>query len=367
MLVYPKTKHGIVSRLQGIMYNYQGWPSVARGDDGTLFAVASGYRIQHVCPFGKSVMYISKNEGETWSPPIIVNDTALDDRDAGIVNLGNGKLLLTWFIPAREYHEVNLVDVAKNHYSNPDETNAAIAQISSFHDLDPKIANGGSFVRLSRDNGMTWSEAVHVPVTSPHGPSIMSDGSLIYLGKEFLSQEPSYTPECIACCRSTDDGMTWNKLAEITIPEGFAYENFHEPHVIELSDGTLLGAIRAQNGSAYHGFTTFICKSYDKGLTWTVPRSLDVSGAPPHLLLHSSGAVVCVIGRRESPFGERALVSRDNGDTWDEYVLRDDAADGDLGYPASVELSDGSIFTLYYQKYTGDSKPSILYTKWRLD
>ena len=100
----------------------------------------------------------------------------------------------------------------------------------------------------------------------------------------------------------------------------------------------------------------------------------DVSGSPPHLLKHSSGALVCVYGRREAPFGERALVSWDNGETWTEdYDLDNRAVGGDLGYPCSVELDDGSILTVYYQKYyndeTGkyDDKCSILYTRWTLD
>ena len=40
--------------------------------------------------------------------------------------------------------------------------------------------------------------------------------------------------------------------------------------------------------------------------------------------------------------------------------------DGDLGYPATVELSDGSLFTVYYQRVPGDRQDSILYTRWEL-
>ena len=35
-------------------------------------------------------------------------------------------------------------------------------------------------------------------------------------------------------------------------------------------------------------------------------------------------------------------------------LLFDDAPDTDLGYPSTVELSDGSLLTVYYQKYAGD-------------
>ena len=38
------------------MHNYFGWPSVARLQDGSLMTVASGFRIAHICPFGKVIV-----------------------------------------------------------------------------------------------------------------------------------------------------------------------------------------------------------------------------------------------------------------------------------------------------------------------
>ena len=95
--IYPEVTHGIVNRVTGSIFGYQAWGTVARDEEGTLYTVTSGFRVSHICPFGKTVMYISKNEGKTWSPPIVINDTYLDDRDAGIVSLGGGRLLVTWF------------------------------------------------------------------------------------------------------------------------------------------------------------------------------------------------------------------------------------------------------------------------------
>ena len=76
---------------------------------------------------------------------------------------------------------------------------------------------------------------------------------------------------------------------------------------------------------------------------------------------------MCVYGRRKEPFGESAMISRDGGKTWDmDYILHTDAPSGDLGYPASVELSDGSIFTVYYQKPAADEPCTLMYTRWTL-
>ena len=130
---------------------------------------------------------------------------------------------------------------------------------------------------------------------------------------------------------------------------------------------TLLGAIRVNREDKTIDNETYTTFSQDGGKTWSVPQNIGAVGAPPHLLLHSSGAIVMVTGRRIAPFGQRAYISYDGGKTWsDPIAVGEDAPDWDLGYPSSVELSDGSIFTVYYQKFPGDKYNSILSTRWEL-
>ncbi|MEI6579115.1 MAG: sialidase family protein [Eubacteriales bacterium] len=356
--------HGVVHRNLKSPFRYHGWPSICKLDDGSLAAVWSGFRLAHVCPVRKTAMSISCDEGKTWCSPMIINDTALDDRDAGILNTGNGSLLVTWFCHPKEW----MINTAmpKDIKSLPAELASLYAAYTGFYGtLSEDEGKGGSFIRKSIDNGLTWGETIKVPVSSPHGPNLLSDGSLLYLGKELFMNT-----ENIVAYKSTDKGATWSLLSTLQMPEGIPINLFHEPHVAEMPDGSLLGAIRV-HGDDY--FSVFLTRSLDKGLTWTVPESLipegsnvKVCGSPPHLLVHSSGAVICSIGRRNNPNGEHALVSNDCGKTWEEFVLRDDSKSWDLGYPASVELSDGSILTLYYQRFEEDKVTSILYTKWEL-
>ncbi|HHW24346.1 MAG TPA: sialidase family protein [Bacillota bacterium] len=367
MTVYPTATHGIISRMTGSFFSYHGWPTVCRSDDGTLYAVCSGFRLQHVCPFGKTVMFVSFDEGKTWTPPIVVNDTYLDDRDAGIVSLGGGKLLLTWFCHPAETYLNEYYQSIKNSTSKR-EAILTLGMLAAFEGLSDKEKQGGSFIRLSHDRGVTWSAQIKVPVSSPHGPALLPDGRLLYLGKELYSDLPAEDRHAILAFESRDDGKTWQKLAKIPLPEGTVPDNFHEPHAIALPDGTLLGAIRAQGAGVDYGFTIYTCRSTDGGRTWSVPAPTGICGSPPHLLLHSSGALICTYGRRTPPFGERAAISYNNGITWeDEYVIYDGAPDADLGYPSTVELSDGSLLTVYYQKYPGDGKCSLLMTRWRLE
>ena len=47
--------------------------------------------------------------------------------------------------------------------------------------------------------------------------------------------------------------------------------------------------------------------------------------------------------------------------------ISDQPRNGDLGYPSTVELDDGTLLTTYYQAYGDDKYPSVLYTRWRLE
>ena len=351
---------GIVGRATEGFFRYQAWPTVARDEDGTIYAAASGHRLGHVCPFGKDLLYISRDEGKTWEGPIIVNDTYLDDRDAGLCTWGDGNIVMSWFT-------LGPVQIEANKRKRPLlETPIVKAVLDLWKELPAEETEIGAFVKISGDGGKRWSERIRVPVTSPHGPTRKADGSLLFLGKEKswgngLERGHIYTFE------SKDGGYTWERLGYVELPEGFEASEIHEPHAIELPDGTILGGLRVSSEKlpGKNGiFTTF---SYDGGKTFTKPQLLDLCGTPPHFLLHSSGAIVLTYGRRIVPCEERAVISWDGGKTWSEEItVSQESPDWDLGYPSSIELSDGSIMTVYYQKYPGDSYNSILYTKWNL-
>jgi hypothetical protein len=220
---------------------------------------------------------------------------------------------------------------------------------------------GGSYVRLSEDYGVTWGETVALPVTCPHGPTLRSNGELIYFGYcHYTDQLP---PQAMATYVSTDLGRTWTQRSVMLQPSWLGENEFlTEIHTLELPDGKLLAAFRVEGR-----FSIATAVSEDGGYTWTEPVCTDVQGSPPHLLLHSSGALILTFGRRIAPFGQRAAVSYDNGASWtDEYILNDTGKTPDLGYAATTELKDGSLLTVYYQAYGDDNFPSFLCTRWNL-
>ena len=176
--IQPNVQHGIVNRAQNSIFAYQAWPSVARDENGTLYAVASGFRVSHICPFGKTVMYISKDEGKTWTPPVVINDTYMDDRDAGILYMGNGRLLVTWFTHSATAYETNWNETIGK-LAAPSAHDAVMGLIQGYQHLLPQERQSGSYIRISEDYGVTWGETIYIPVCAPHGPTQCRDGSLL--------------------------------------------------------------------------------------------------------------------------------------------------------------------------------------------
>lgn len=360
MIIDTHAEETVIYRNMNSFFRYCGWPSVCRDDDGVLYAACSGMRMAHVCPFGKTLLFKSFDGGRTWSIPMVVNDTWLDDRDVGLLYLGGKTLLLTWFShPVKTYLEWR---------------DSMPAGCGSILDMYPSIpeehSKGGSFVRVSHDGGMTWGETVQVPVSSPHGPALRKDGSLLYLGKEMYAAD-GITESSVAAYESRDGGMTWTRLCELDKPDDAPWTHYDEPHAIELPDGQILGGLRWEGPSDVPHPCLHLSRSDDGGRTWSPMCPTDLPGTaytPPHFLLHSSGALIMTYGRREAPFGERASVSYDGGKTWpDTYIIcTDDHSPWDLGYAATAELTDGSLITVYYQVCEGDAYPSLLCSHWSL-
>lgn len=366
-------EHGVAANYADQFFGYFGWPTVARMDDGTLIVSASGLRNYHVCPFGRTVVCSSRDDGRTWTPPRVINDTPLDDRDSGIVYLGGRSLLVTWFSTDNRASKPSEYELRLS----PQDSERWTQALRGVTD-EAVERYGGSWVMRSGDGGLTWDVPVSVPVSSPHGPNRLANGDLLYLGKRLSTSRSELAhglaEGAVAAVRSGDGGRSWSILGSVPLPDGIDAECFHEPHVVEMLDGRLLGLIRYDPnhhdyGNRQPGQTDFeMCQtvSTDGGRTWSKAESLGFHGSPPHLLRHSRGFVIASYGYRQRPYGIRAMISADGGESWMyDYIIRADGPHPDIGYPSSVELSDGSVLTVYYQRPASvDDKCALLWSRW---
>jgi len=72
-------------------------------------------------------------------------------------------------------------------------------------------------------------------------------------------------------------------------------------------------------------------------------------------------------GHRSKPYGNQARVSADHGKTWSgPIIVSGDGAGHDLGYPSTVQIEDGSLVTVWYEKLAGDSLAVLRQAHWKL-
>lgn len=341
-------------------HNYFGWPTVTRLQDGRVAVVASGFRLRHICPFGKTVISYSEDEGESYTRPAPVIDTPLDDRDGGIMTFGEKGVIVTSFNNTVDFQR-------KNNASDP----YALAYLDTVSPESESKYLGSEF-RISHDGGVTFGEIFKSPITSPHGPIQLSDGTILWVGRTFSAENAKI------------DGVDGVKAYKINLDGSCEYlgaiENISEdgveflscePHTVELEDGRLLCHIRVQH---YKGekpiFTTFQSESKDGGRTWSTPRQLltRMGGAPSHILKHSSGVLVATYGYRQPPYGVRAMFSFDGGKSWDaDHDIYVNGIGNDLGYPSTIELSDQSLLTVFYAHPSKNDPAVIMQQRWKFE
>jgi len=358
-------KHKIVSRIEDGPFRYQAWPTVAKSKDGTLFVGASGHRQGHFCPFGKNYLYESRDEGETWVGPRIINDSYLDDRDVGLLTWGEQNILMCSVTHSPEqYAEWDKRADSRPHYKCL--TPLSIGLREHWKSLPKEDLERRSIIRVSHDNGKTWSKRRDVPVFCPHGPAMLADGGILYIGRKF---DLNRTIHDIQAYVSYDEGITWEFRSQIPYPAELENDLQSEPYAVRLNNGDILLAVRSEKNVAPSDKTSlkvFFTRSSDNGKTWSEPQIQNVCGAPPHLLLHSSGALILAYSSRVEPMGEYVRISRDNGYTWSKDFCIALAPDWDHGYPTSVELENGDILTTYYARCEGDDYNSIHSVRWNL-
>lgn len=328
---------------------YHGWPTLTRRRDGKLVLVYSGGREAHVCPFGRVEMMTSDDEGRSWSWPRVLLDGPIDDRDAGIVETAKGTLLVTSFSSLAYTERLRRLQPGPQQ----ERWQAAHRRASA---VRRKQALGVWMTR-STDGGLSWSGRYPCLLNAPHGPINLADGSLLYAGKRLWNDnKPGFA-------RSIDDGRSWQWLADLPVRKGDEADQYHELHAVQCRSGRIVAQIR--NHNPQHKGETLQCHSLDGGKTWSEPRSIGVWGLPSHLLRLRSGRLLMSYGHRRKPFGNQARYSDDDGATWSKpRSISADGIGGDLGYPSTVELKDGGLLSVWYERLRGSPRAVLRQARW---
>ncbi|MBI4244186.1 MAG: exo-alpha-sialidase [Planctomycetes bacterium] len=343
------------------------------GDDLNSFFILRAFKAQHevlvnsaagkpsiaVLPTGEIVLsyirnYLVSEEkewmevirsvdgGETWSEPIRVTNSTYNDREGYLVMLKDGTLLLCYMRVMSE--------------------------------IDPLHPWHGPFICESKDGGRRWSHPWQVDISKfcPAGPFgcgarghvVLPDGTFMFFVGTYES--PQRPKEYVII--SKDGGHTFDAYYQITNMGA-------DSSFTRLQSGKLLGFLRingadyprrgahpdiANLGEKVHFMA--LTESLDNGKTWSHPvKVTEYNEIPGHILVLKDGNVVVTFGVRHFPLGIQALISHDEGKTWDwdKKILLSwngslcRTSNGhvrhSIGHPFSVELPDGKILTSYYR------------------
>lgn len=216
----------------------------------------------------------------------------------------------------------------------------------------------GSYVRFSDDEGRTWSKRVMLPVADEmqkpewqkrgfHGGAVrgraqeLDDGRIALFA--YGGQLEGGRTQVTTLYTSDDQGETWSTDGIFhTLEKGV----LQEPALAHWPEGELTVFYRTA-GLDDHLLT--ITGSKDAQV-WHEPQEQTVIGHPYDPLVLSDGRLFLVYGYRHKPYGVRARIIERGQSISDaeEFIIRDDAIGGDVGYPWALELPDGKILVVYY-------------------
>jgi len=194
-----------------------------------------------------------------------------------------------------------------------------------------------------------------------HSMTRTSDGALLAGG--YATVPGSKTSEYCTTVflRSRDEGRSWHYFSQAPLVSKLY--GFSESGLLADKNGRVICLMRTdfdnipmnkrpKEARVGYGYFLYQMESRDNGRTWSRPVELPIWGHPPYLLRLKSGSILLVYGHRRPPYSVRAILSRDNGKSWDLKTMRTlrgwNPGAYDLGYPQATQLKDGTILCTYY-------------------
>ncbi|HEY0549076.1 MAG TPA: sialidase family protein, partial [Verrucomicrobiae bacterium] len=328
---------------------YAAFPSMVRRPNGDLlvaFRRAPERRALgessagHTDPNSYLVLVRSRDDGKTWTrePELIYAHPFGGSQDPCMVPLRDGTILCASYAWARM--QPNAIAKLKQ-------------PISRHGDF---VFLGGFLVR-SQDGARTWQGPIIPPPCQGEAnldifgnPVPAYNRGAMCEGKDkrlfwAVASSSGVTPKKsgVHLMISPDKGNSWQYSCPIAQDPKI---EFNETSLYETPKSDLVAFVRSEGFNDH----TVIARSKDHGKSFVWEDS-GFQGHPHYALPLPDNRVLLVYGYRHAPFGIRARVLDSectNAAVAEEFVLRDDGGNGDLGYPWATMVSKNRALVVYY-------------------
>ncbi len=208
---------------------------------------------------------------------------------------------------------------------------------------------------VSQDRCHTWAGPYELPKFGR--PELLARTDYLVEGKQRVTAfvaaaKKSGSEGQPLCIRTEDGGITWNLVGWIgeQPPQSYGYAIM--PATVRVGETGYLSMIR--RGGTFDGQKKWWLEAFlspDDGKSWYMldEPQIDNAGNPATLTRLEDGRLALTYGWRKSPYGMRARLSSNDGQSWSrEFSLRSDGGSWDIGYPRTVQRADGKLVSIYY-------------------
>lgn len=287
----------------------------------------------------------SSDDGRNWSEPFVV----VDDRDAlvncispSLTRMADGRILLA--------------------YSWRSGGNGA-----------ENYGNCAKMVRISADEGKTWSERIRItPDNADYHTGCHDRAWTLASGRVIVQCHTIFPPRLAQpgadyrrttmgtyYAYSDDHGTTWQRTEVMMDPIAGYGGRFEEACLAQRADGSLIQFIRNWRGQS------FVSESFDEGANWSAPVPSGVfSALAPSYITRIPGTddLLMVWNPTWNPdariAGQRTVlacaVSKDGGKTWSPPKALETNPDQWSEYPGVTFVGDHAL--VHYRIFPTDRK-----------
>jgi predicted neuraminidase len=277
-----------------------------------------------------------------------------------ILHLQNGKFLAAWFGGKKEGTDdvgiwltkgtpgswstpVEIAKIREDAHWNPVLFQSPEGKVFLFFKVGKKIPSWETWVKISADNGETWSDAGELVAGDKGGrgpvrnkPIVLSNGTWIAGASH---EEGAWNAFADI---SADNGKTWQAAAYIKLDRTkMKGKGVIQPTLWESAPGKVHMLLRSSDGAIYRADSDDYGKTWSDGYKTNLPNpnsGIDLTRLP-------DGTLVLAYNPDTSNWGSRSplslAISTDNGKTWPKILDIDSGTkDDEFSYPGVISYGD---------------------------